>query len=326
MLGTRYEVRMSLLPTRVYSPSSRPLISVIIPTVSRPGLLEAALASVAAQDVHGEVEVIVINDGGGPVDSIVHAWNKKMTIKLLEVDQRRGPATARNLGIQVADGDYIAFLDDDDLFLSGHLAAGCVPLDSGDGDFVYLGAVVYDRRLNSLPMNLAEFKVKAYPYDHRFLLVANFLHTGSIIVRNFKNTPVRFDESLNVCEDWDLWLALTTVLEYRVVFIDKITSIYHQLPNVAGLVSGAQLSSPSKFSLAREYIDAKWLSRDPLVLSYREWMRAVERLRSDLIARNRRMPNLLFDWILEYLHERISHGKPANYADISQFFVRTELE
>jgi hypothetical protein len=142
-----------------------------------------------------------------------------------------------------------------------------------------------------------------------------------VIVRNFKDTPVRFDESLEVCEDWDLWVSLTVELGYRVSFVDKITSIYHQVPDGAGLVARAQLTSPSAFALARDYINAKWPSGDPLVLAYRKWMIALERFRSDLIARRRRMPNLLFDEILGYVHERMSREEPPEYSDIGRFFV-----
>jgi glycosyltransferase involved in cell wall biosynthesis len=296
------------------------MISVIIPTFDRLSLLDVALGSVATQNVNCDVEVIVINDGGPSVDQIIRSWEHLLDIKLVELDQRLGPAAARNFGIQLADGDYIAFLDDDDLFMPEHLAVGCYPLERNDADFVYLGAIVADQELGELQQDLSEFPLKAYPYDYRFLLVANYLHTGSVIVRNFKNTSVRFDETLDVCEDWDLWLALTTFLSYRVLFIDKITSIYHQLPNKTGLVSHAQMTSPSKFELARNYINAKWPSNDPLVIDYREWMTALERFRSDLIERKHRMPNLLFDDILKYLYKRFSHEEPTEYADISRFF------
>ncbi|MGH4006714.1 MAG: glycosyltransferase family 2 protein [Pseudonocardiaceae bacterium] len=298
------------------------MVSVIIPTFDRPQLLDAAVGSVAAQDVAGDVEAIVVNDGGVSVVSVVRSWDEVVPVRLVELHRRLGPAVARNVGIDRADGKYIAFLDDDDLFLPGHLAAGCEPLERSDADFVYLGAIVADRRLSGRPTDLAVLPHKAYPYDHRVLMVANFLHTGSVIVRNFRNTPVRFDEALDVCEDWDLWLALTIVLGYRVLFVDEITSVYHQVPDVAGLVTGAQLVSPSRFSIARDYIQGKWPVGDPWVLAYREWMIALERFRSDLIARHRRMPNLLFDEILCYLYERMSREQLPNYADIGQFFVR----
>lgn len=297
------------------------MISVIIPTFNRFELLDAALGSVAAQSVRHLVEVVVVNDGGPSVAPVVRKWEKMLAVKLVELDRRVGPAAARNVGIQLAAGKYIAFLDDDDLFLPEHLAAGCKLLESGDADFVYLGAIVADRRLSGPPPDHTEFPLKAYPYDHRFLLVANFIHTGSVITRNFRHTPVRFDEALAVCEDWDLWLALTETLGYRVSFVDKIATIYHQVPDVVGLVSGGQLTSPSKFEVARDYIYTKWPSDDPVVLTYREWLIAFERFRSELIASKRHMPNLLFDEILSYLYRRISREEKPDYADISRFFA-----
>lgn len=297
------------------------MVSVIIPTFNRLGLLDAALGSVATQDVRNRIEVIVVNDGGPSVAPIVRAWNSALDVRLIELERRAGPAAARNVGIRLAVGKYIALLDDDDLFMPEHLSAGCKVLESDEADFVYLGSVVADRRLSGLTPDLTEFPLKAYPCDDRFLLVANFIHTGSVITRNFRNTPVRFDESLEVCEDWDLWIALTATLGYRVSFVDKITTIYHQIPAVFGLVAGGQLTSPSKFELARDYIYAKWPSDDPLVLTYRRWLIAFERRRSDLIAKKRPMPNLLFDEILRYLHKRMSNEEKANYADISRFFT-----
>jgi hypothetical protein len=84
----------------------------------------------------------------------------------------------------------------------------------------------------------------------------------SVIIRNFRHTPIRFDEALEVCEDWDIWIALTQTLDYRMSFVNKIATIYHQVPDVVGLVASAQHTSPSKFDLARDYIYAKWPSDD----------------------------------------------------------------
>lgn len=304
----------------------RPLVSVIIPTLNRPAELDAALGSVAAaartlSGDEGAVEAIVVNDGGGSVGALADAWRRRLPVTLVERDQCSGGASVpRNVAVEMAEGEYIAFLDDDDVFLPRHLAAGCEPLRRGEADFVYSGAVVSERRLSALPADLAGYRLKAYPYDPGFLMVANYLHTGAVIVRNFRDTEVRFDPALEVCEDWDLWIALTTELRYRVVFVDEITTVYHQVPETGGMVSDAQLVSPSKFALARDRINAKWPASGPLVEGYRAWMVALERHRDALIARHRRMPNLLFDEILAYLHERMGRRLPPDPAHIDRFF------
>ena len=298
----------------------RPLISVIIPTCDRPQMLNAALESVAAQEFDGAVEAIVVNDGEVSVDSVVAAHANEMAVRFVESGRHLGPAVARNAGLEHASGDYIAFLDDDDLFLPGHLAAGCEVLDRDEADVVYLGAVVAERRLSGRPVDLAGYLLKAYPYDYRFLLVANYVHTGSVIVRNFADAPIRFDESLIACEDWDMWISLATLFQQRVHFVDKITCIYHQIPDVRGVVVDAQETSPTKFSLARDAIHEKWPSTDPLVLEHRRWLLSFEQYRSDLVAEYHRMPNLLFDEVLGYLHDRIRRERSADYRDIVRFF------
>jgi glycosyltransferase involved in cell wall biosynthesis len=277
------------------------------------------LGSIAVQDVTGGVEVVVVNDQGSSVAPVVRRWEDVMRVHLVDLDRHSGSAAARNVGVERAAGEYIAFLDDDDLFMPDHLATGCVPLDCGEADFVYLGALVADRRLGCEPSSHDGFRLKAYPYDRNVLMVANFLHTGSVIARNFLHTAVRFDEKLDVCEDWDLWLALTDA-GYRVRFVDEITSVYHQVPESGGLVADAQLVSPSRFEVARDYIQSKWRASDPLVVAYREWMIMLENVRSDLIRRGRRMPNLLFDDVLGYLHGRMRRREPVDYSHIGRFF------
>src|SRR5437764_14648912 len=133
------------------------MVSVIIPTRDRPRLLDAAVRSVAAQNLDGNIETIIVNDGGESVASLLGAWEDLLPVKLVELERGAGPGAARNVGIALAEADHLAFLDDDDLFLSGHLATGCEHLWRDVADLVYLGAIVAPRRLHLHPTDLAAF-------------------------------------------------------------------------------------------------------------------------------------------------------------------------
>lgn len=92
-----------------------PLVSIIVRTKDRPPLLQEALDSIAAQ-TYSHIEIVVVNDGGEDVGSIVnsraHAFQACQYISL---SGQRGRVAAANNGLQVARGDLIGFLDDDDL-------------------------------------------------------------------------------------------------------------------------------------------------------------------------------------------------------------------
>ena len=226
------------------------MISVIIPTYERPWLLQDALRSVASQQ-YRDVEVVVVNDGGRSVDDAVAPWRRSLDIVLIDLPERNGPARARNAAIDVASGDLLAFLDDDDVFLPHHLELLHDSLaERPDLDLVYSGALVSEHRLDSVPHDSLQMPRKAYRFDERFLLVANFIHTGSVLVRNFADSTVRFDESLTHCEDWDLWIALRFDLGLTIEYVDGLSSIYHQVLGTAGLVAQAQTVVPSPFTVA----------------------------------------------------------------------------
>lgn len=80
------------------------MISVVVPTRDRPEALARCLAALASQRADEEVEVVVVNDGGAPVDA--------PGARVLQADGA-GPAAARNLGARAARGDTICFIDDD---------------------------------------------------------------------------------------------------------------------------------------------------------------------------------------------------------------------
>ncbi|MGK8488024.1 glycosyltransferase family 2 protein [Nocardia asiatica] len=296
------------------------MISVVIPTLNRPELLRQALQSVRRQ-TYRDVEVIVVNDGGVSAADVVEQWKHDLAVELVELPHRSGCSRARNVGIERASGEYIAFLDDDDIFLPQHLEYAMEMLRSG-AQFSYSGAVVSNRRCIDLSLDRARTHRKSYSFDPRFLLIANYIHTGAVVVENFKDTGVRFDEGLSLCEDWEMWLRLTRALGLRVSFGADITTIYHQIDGEGGMVVEGQATVPSPFSVVRQDLYARWpVGDDPLVVQYRDWFTAFERYRNELIARAAPMPRQLFDSVLRYSYWRFAEGHRPEYADIPALFT-----
>ena len=99
--------------------SQDPPVSVIVRTRDRPGLLREALGSLSLQTFK-DFEVLVVNDGGQDVSEILADFSS-LRISLLRLNPAKGRAAAANAGLKAARGDFVAYLDDDDLYYPNHL-------------------------------------------------------------------------------------------------------------------------------------------------------------------------------------------------------------
>ncbi|WP_426757128.1 glycosyltransferase family 2 protein [Myxococcus sp. Y35] len=123
-----------------------PFFSVVIPTYNRARLLEAALDSVFAQEER-DFEVLVVDDGSTD-DTLERLGRLGDRVRVLK-QRNAGPGVARNLGIQEARGEYVAFLDSDDLWFPWTLATYRQVLQEAETSVV-MGASVRFSRLQSL--------------------------------------------------------------------------------------------------------------------------------------------------------------------------------
>jgi glycosyltransferase involved in cell wall biosynthesis len=102
-------------------------VSVIIPVYNGAATIAKAIDSVLAQSLDGTVELVVVNDGS--IDStaqVLEAYASRITVV---TQPNRGVAAARNAGVAVSGGEYLAFLDADNIWLPGFLAKTCAALD-----------------------------------------------------------------------------------------------------------------------------------------------------------------------------------------------------
>lgn len=181
-------------------------VSVVVPTRDRSRMLETALRSVLRQrDVH--IEVIVVDDASSDDTPEVVAAFDEPRLGLLRNPVPAGPSGARNRGASEARGEWLAFLDDDDLWAPTKLARQ-VGVATEDGHaWVYAGAVNVDDRLliiHGAPAPDPAAVVAALPRSNPIPAGAS----NVVIHRDAFEAVGGFNQDLRACEEWDLWLRL----------------------------------------------------------------------------------------------------------------------
>lgn len=186
-------------------PGKMPSVSVVIPTYNRAEYLRQALASVFAQSF-APWEVIVVDDGSSDrTPEVVQAFGAK--VRYVRQDHQ-GIAAARNRGLEVAQGEVIAWLDADDLWEPNYLST-VVPLLTDDAtlDGVYSGLRYIDAAGNLLPQSSRKVVKPADLYSS--LAEECFIQTSTFAVRRRCFARVGgFDLAFQICEDYDMFLRL----------------------------------------------------------------------------------------------------------------------
>jgi glycosyltransferase involved in cell wall biosynthesis len=182
-------------------------ISVIIPAYNQGHYLGEAIQSVIDQ-TYPDFELIVVDDGSTDKTAQVACSFLDPRVHYIH-QENRGLSAARNTGILRSTGEYLTFLDSDDLFVADKLETllNAMQRDPGLG-FVAGQAVLIDE--NALP--LGRIFDTPLPENPVHLLLWNPLHVCSVLLRrDWQEKAGLFDESLNAYEDWDMWLRLARV-------------------------------------------------------------------------------------------------------------------
>ncbi len=195
------------------TPKSQPDISVIIPAFNRAHTLPKALDSVLSQTLKPR-EIIVVDDGSTDETNAVLANYPGLCI--ISQDNR-GVSAARNVGIEKAGGDWIAFLDSDDEWLSDKLEKQWDAICNDDKLICHTDEIWIRNGQRVNPMKKHK-KFGGIIYERCLPLCV--ISPSSVMIHRsvFEDVGV-FDESLEVCEDYDLWLRICA--KYSILFIDE---------------------------------------------------------------------------------------------------------
>ena len=178
-------------------------ISVVIPTFNRAKHLELAVQSVLAQ-TFAPNEIIVVDDGSNDGSGEMLAAKFGSRIRYYH-QSNHGVSRARNVGIGLANGNWIAFLDSDDQWLPDKLQAQVTALQNNpDYTFCHTNEIWIRNGKRVNPMNKHD-KYGGFIYQKCLPLCV--VSPSSVLIKKRVFDDVGyFDESLPVCEDYDYWL------------------------------------------------------------------------------------------------------------------------
>ena len=190
-------------------------VSVVIPTFNRINLLERAVNSVI-QQTKDPYEIIVVDDGSD--DRSSEMVKQKFGSVILFRQKNRGVSAARNKGIEISKGDWIALLDSDDEWKPNKLEKQINALNKDPGCFFSHTNETWIR--NGIRVNQGKRHKKYGGYIFNKCLDICRISPSSVL---FKKSILEhvglFDDALHVCEDYDLWLRIT--LNHKILFIDE---------------------------------------------------------------------------------------------------------
>jgi len=203
----------SLRIINILHPSLR--ISVIIPTYNRGWIIKEAIDSVLTQN-YSDFELIVVDDGSTDDTQNILA-EYKSRIRILQQDNK-GVSAARNYGIDKARGDYLAFLDSDDIWLQNKITTQVNFFKQDPDSLICQTQEIWIR--NGKRVNPKKYHKKYSGMIFEKTLPRCLVSPSAVMIKKSLIEEVGcFDETLPACEDYDLWLRIS--YRYPVHLIPK---------------------------------------------------------------------------------------------------------
>jgi len=205
--------------------SFTPLFSIVIPTYNRSYSIQYAINSVLNQ-TEKRFEIIVVDDGSTDNTDAVLNDLKKFEQRLHYIKQQNGGASnARNTGIKVAVGSYIAFLDSDDVFLPDHLAQALPLLESANNICTFTQVIV-DRGNDVSFLKPNRGPKESENFSEYLFCNKGFVPTSTLIVPSELAKSVMYDELISYGDDMDFAIRLVAA-GANITMLEKPGAIWH---------------------------------------------------------------------------------------------------
>jgi glycosyltransferase involved in cell wall biosynthesis len=181
-----------------------PDISIVIPTYNRAKLVAEAVASCRQSAPGLDLEIIVVDDASP--DDILHAVSA-LDVTYDRLETNGGASAARNRGLALASGQYVKFLDSDDVLLEGALQREYRIALAADADIVVTGWAVttLDEEGGEIPVH--KFPAPLFSCTPDDLLAGKSVPVAAALYRRTLAARIRWDEALPSLDDWDYFVA-----------------------------------------------------------------------------------------------------------------------
>ena len=212
--------------------TKRPEISVVIPTLNRANLVTRAVKSVLNQSFDS-LEVIVVIDGQDEETANALELISNGKVRIIQLNKNRGPAGARNVGVESAKGKWIAFLDDDDEYLPDKLELQIECANQMNCVLPVVACQVIAHTPNKEMLWPRRFPEPLEPLSD-YMLARKSLFLGEALIQTsmiFADKrlliKIPFNEKLWRYEEWDWILRATKLPEVKLEFVKKPLAIWY---------------------------------------------------------------------------------------------------
>jgi glycosyltransferase involved in cell wall biosynthesis len=244
----------------------QPFVSVIIPTYNSETLITKTLETVYSQ-TYNKYEVIVSDDGSTDnTVGVVKSFFVKYPFrnKALLINKHEGPGAARNKGIEIASGDWVSFLDSDDLWNHNKLERVVRYILKNEGiDLVCHSLYDIEGLKETLLIPLKNFNNKIDPFLSIYR--ENCLHTSALTIKkSILYQAGLFDNILPSAQDYDLWLRLGMINKIKMGFIeDPLSTHTNRDGNIS---SNIEMRLRCMLEISRKYyVELKKVSKVPII-------------------------------------------------------------
>ncbi|HEY8401179.1 MAG TPA: glycosyltransferase family 2 protein [Cytophagaceae bacterium] len=206
-----------------------PKVSVIVRTCGRPDMLRETLQSLSHQG-YKNFEVVIVEDGEPVSKSMIDAEFSHLNIIYKATGKKVGRSKVGNLGMELATGKYLNFLDDDDVFFADHIEVLVKELERNPG-YRAAYSIGFETPIVIKSKSPYQYEIKNFfvihrqPFNRLILYYQNYIPIQTIMFeKSIFLEEGGIDEELDALEDYELWVRYS--LKNKFLYVPRVTSIY----------------------------------------------------------------------------------------------------